>query len=422
MNKIYSKIYRYLYILNNKQNRLEKNEISTVENIHPDKRNRIFIFFLLANLFLNYDTGVIPASLIEINKEINLDFKEQALIGSLVYLGLSFASLFVSLIFNKWGPAKVCSFMLILNSLSCFIFSFSNIKYILFSCRFLMGITEAFVVIYGPVWVNNYSPPEHSAKWMGILHTFSALGVIAGYLVAGVTVNFFNKYLSWRFAIQLQGIFEIPIALYFFFEDENFINVDQQIEVENEANLDINKKNAKELEPKNNKEIIISKKSTNSLRKHRMDTIETSNLKIYCSQAIAVICNSLYICVAFGLCSMFFIVTGVQFWITSYLIDILGYNPIQVVIIYSTISITAPLSGILVGGTFADKYGGYKGKNTVKAIKLCCAFGVIAFVFAFPLGFLTSLIYISVLLWAFLFFGAAIVPVGTGIMVSSVRK
>jgi sugar phosphate permease len=154
----------------------------------------------------------------------------------------------------------------------------------------------------------------------------------------------------------------------------------------------------------------------------RIDTIETSNLGRYCRQAKVVICNTLYIFVTLGLCSMFFIVTGVQFWMTSYLIDILGNNPIKVVIIFSAVSITAPLAGVIVGGTFADRYGGYKGKNTVKAIKLCCAFGIVAFVFAFPLGFLTDIIYITVLLWTFLFFGAAIVPVGTGIMVSSVRK
>ena len=119
---------------------------------------------------------------------------------------------------------------------------------------------------------------------------------------------------------------------------------------------------------------------------------------------------------------MFFIVTGIQFWLTIYLIEILGNDPVLVVIIFSSVSVTAPLGGVLVGGTFADRYGGYKGKNVLKALKLCCAFGVVAFVFAFPIGFLYSLTYISVLLWAFLFFGAAIIPVGTGIMVSCVRR
>ncbi len=354
-----------------------------------------------------------------------------------------------------------------------------------------MGVTESFVVIYGPVWVNTYAPPEHSTKWMGILHTFSALGVITGYLVAGIVINFFSAYLSWRFAIQVQGVFQIPIALYFFCEDENKINVDNVHNVDNENeesesqfnqnntqnNTQNNKSNTgsvvvpgegdfkyntsahlenrlKELQQKNmnsnvsNKNTVrenyttsqpnitpinglpkISCQKNQSLsiiklnrKQTRIDTVQMSNLSIYCSQAAAVLSNGLYICVTFGLCSIFFIVTGVQFWMTSYLIDILGNDPFRVIVLYSAISITAPLSGVIVGGTFADRYGGYKGKNTVKAIKLCIAFGMVAFVFAFPLGFLTSLIYITVLLWAFLFFGAAVIPVGTGIMVSSVRK
>lgn len=130
----------------------------------------------------------------------------------------------------------------------------------------------------------------------------------------------------------------------------------------------------------------------------------------------------MYIWVTLGLCSMYFIVTGIQFWMTSYLIDILGNDPIIVLLSFSASSITAPLLGVIVGGTFADRYGGYKGKNSLKALKLCSAFGVVAFVFAFPIGFLYSMTYITVLLWAFLFFGAAIVPIGTGIMVSSVRR
>lgn len=413
--------------------------------ISNGRKLRIFIFFLLANIFLNYDTGVIPASLLEITKEIKLDFKEQALIGSLVYLGLSFASLFVSLIFNKYGPAKVCAWVLILNTLCCFVFSLSKIKYVLFACRFMMGVSEAFIVIYGPVWVNNYSPPEHSTKWMGILHSCSALGVMVGYLVAGITINFLNNIFSWRFAIQLQGLAQIPIAFYFYFENEKYINVEGDSEVTEGMDDSFNSSNLESIShrnqsksrttPTHQKNLSLqpeprsnprssSRRQTNALKRKmtRLDTIETSNLGKYCAQARMVMCNTLYICVTMGLCSMFFIVTGVQFWMTSYLIDILQNNPVTVVIIFSTVSITAPLAGVIIGGTFADKYGGYKGKNTLKALKLCCAFGVVAFVFAFPLGFLYSLIYITVLLWAFLFFGAAIVPVGTGIMVSSVRK
>lgn len=472
--------------------------------------------FLIANILLNYDTGVIPVSLLHILKEIDLNFKEQALLGSLVYLGLSFASLFVSLLFSRFGPAKTCSFAIIINSLSCFIFSFSTNKMILFFSRFLMGISEAFIVIYGPVWVNNYSPKKHSAKWMGILHSVSALGVIIGYIFTGIVINFLGDYLSWRFAIQIQGIFQIPVSLYFFFEKEEYINVDlnpsddkeeihiQQIsEVDESLSYSVNPSNQGENKANENKNQInnnnlnnfnrqydsnfIGNKITenrNDLRKlksnprystkqdnlkfnerldkdreniskkqmslhnevdipqfkkklskasyasfnsrkakdGRMDAIETSNIKRYCGQVFDVMCNPLYITTCMALCSIYFILTGIQFWMTIYLTDILGNDPIVVMIIFSFVSITAPLGGVIVGGTFADAYGGYRGKNALKALKLCSAFGVIAFIFAFPLGFLYSIIYITVLLWAFLFFGAAIVPVSTGIMVSSVRK
>ncbi len=80
-----------------------------------------------------------------------------------------------------------------------------------------MGISESFIVIYDPVWVNNYSPKKHSAKWMGILHSISALGVIIDYIFAVIVVNFHSDYLSWRFAIQIQGIVQIPVSFYFIF-------------------------------------------------------------------------------------------------------------------------------------------------------------------------------------------------------------
>jgi MFS family permease len=391
------------------------------EEIPDFHRNFIFIIFLLSNLFLNYDTGVIPASLIEITKEIHLDYSEQALIGSLVYLGLSFSSIFVSLIFTKFGPSKVCSIILLLNLISCFIFSFSSNKIILFIMRFMMGATEAFIVIYGPVWVNNYSPLEYSTTWMGILHSCTALGVILGYVIASIIINFFNDKLTWRFAIQIQGFVEIFFALFFWFERDDYINVDVRKSIP---------ASEMELENRDINRLSNASRSFNSPSKARfsrkfdprIDSIETSNLGRYFFQAKTVLTTPLYASITLGMCGIYFIVTGIQFWMTKYLIEILDLEPLLVNIIFSGISITAPLSGVLVGGTISDKYGGYKGKNVIKAIKMCIAFGLVSFVFAFPMGFLFQFIYLSVLLWTFLFFGAAIIPIGTGIMISAVPK
>jgi len=405
------------------------------EDIPSFHRICIFIFFLLSNLFLNYDTGVIPASLIEITKEINLDYSEQALIGSLVYLGLSCSSLFVSVIFSNYSPSKVCSSVLLLNCLSCFTFSLTSNKIILFVTRFLMGATEAFIVIYGPVWVNNYSPLEYSTTWMGILHSCTVLGVVTGYISASIIINFFSPSLTWRFSIQIQGFAEILFALFFWFENDEYINVDvrktisiNDIELDNRNFTYFNNSNVNNniysitVPHASNASFPANSRVRNRKFNPRIDSIETSNLGRYLLQAKIVLTTPLYISITLGLCSIYFIVTGIQFWMTKYLIEILGGEPILVNTLFSIISVTAPLSGVILGGTFSDKYGGYKGENAIKAIKICIAFGLISFVFAFPMGFLFQIIYLCILLWTFLFFGAAIIPIGTGIMISSVQK
>lgn len=41
-------------------------------NINWAQRRRIFVLFVLGNLFLNYDNGVIPACLLQIEKDLRL--------------------------------------------------------------------------------------------------------------------------------------------------------------------------------------------------------------------------------------------------------------------------------------------------------------------------------------------------------------
>jgi MFS family permease len=294
-----------------------------------------------------------------------------------------------------------------------------------------MGATEAFIVIYGPVWVNNYAPFEYSTTWMGILHSCTVLGVVAGYIVASIIINFFGHYFTWRFAIQIQGFAEIIFALFFWFENDEYINVDvrktvsaSEVEMENKNNNVSNNINNNIYTVPHGSNASFNINSRMSKRKFnpRIDSIETSNIHGFLFQTKIILTTPLYISITLGLCSIYFIVTGIQFWMTKYLIEILEAEPLLVNIIFSIISITAPLFGVLVGGAFSDKYGGYKGENVIKAIKICIAFGLISFVFAFPMGFLFQLIYLSILLWTFLFFGAAIIPIGTGIMISSVQK
>ena len=99
------------------------------------------MLFIFGNLFLNYDTGVIPACLIQIERDLKLGYQEMALMGSIVYFGLSVSSVFVSIIFQKVNASKVLGFNMIANAVACFIFSVSSNIWVLYFMRFMLGFT-----------------------------------------------------------------------------------------------------------------------------------------------------------------------------------------------------------------------------------------------------------------------------------------
>jgi hypothetical protein len=123
-----------------------------------------------------------------------------------------------------------------------------------------------------------------------------------------------------------------------------------------------------------------------------------------------------------SLCSLNFVVTGIQYWITMYLIVVLDSDPVAVYFIFVVTCITAPLCGVLVGAYVADQMGGYKGENVTTAIKLCSVFALLGFCFAIPIGFVGNLFYIVPLLWSLLFFGGCLMPTATGVNVNTVSK
>ena len=97
----------------------------------------------------------------------------------------------------------VLAVSMIANAGACFLFAASSSHIILYAMRFMLGFTQAFCVIYSPVWVNEFSPKDSNTKWMAVLHSFVVIGVMAGYIVGALSVNVFEEFLNWRFAFQL---------------------------------------------------------------------------------------------------------------------------------------------------------------------------------------------------------------------------
>ena len=96
--------------------------------------------------------------------------------------------------------------------------------------------------------------------------------------------------------------------------------------------------------------------------------------------------SKLFVILTLSLCGLFFVVTGVQFWITDYATRSkqeggLGADAETVVLVFSIASVTAPVMGVFIGGALIDKQGGYKddpnSSDPVRAplahISACCS-------------------------------------------------
>ncbi len=147
------------------------------------------------------------------------------------------------------------------------------------------------------------------------------------------------------------------------------------------------------------------------------DEEESSSQIEYKQLLFSLIGNKIYLFTMMSICCLLFIITGIQFWITDYMIEILKVDKSKVYVTFAIVCITAPTLGVIFGGYLIEKLGGYTDRRTLEA---CYKISIIAAVCGFPLPLINHYIIFVILMWLLLFFGGSIVPGLTGIMLSSI--
>jgi len=135
--------------------------------------------------------------------------------------------------------------------------------------------------------------------------------------------------------------------------------------------------------------------------------------------------NPLYVWTVFSLCALYFVVTGIQFWTTEFLIAIYEVPRHVVVGAFAGTAATAPTLGVVLGGVSIDCVGGYRTKaGTIRTLFACCIYGLIATACGVTAGWLPVdkklWVLVLALIWVLLFFGGAILPPATGMLINTV--
>ena len=395
------------------------------------KRKFIFVLICLINILINIDRGAIPAATKEIKEKNHISNAELGMIGSLLYFGLIIGSLSGGYFFSKYSSKWLV--ILSLYAFSFFIYSFTLFESYtgLYLSRIGCGLCEVFCLIYFPIWVDQYGVKGMKTIWLTFLQIGMPLGSILGYLLEALSIKYYNS-LGGGFFMQIIFICSCSGILFLtpdkFFERNYRHSESTQEEIENEFKTfkevltnKLKKNQSKYLLNNMNliNDVFNSKFGRPSLYSifSMIDTEEDYGKNQFFNALTKLLKNKNYLTTMFGISCSLFVVTGIQFWISDYMQEVIHFNSSETYIIYAIVCISSPTLGVLTGGILIQYLGGY---TTGKALDACCKLTFIGFICACLLPIFEYPIFFVIIMWFLLFFESSVTPGLTGLMISSI--
>lgn len=348
----------------------EKKDIGT--------RKIVFTLLCIMQLFANFDAGVIPSGLNQIMFEYELTSTEAGWLGSYVYVGLVFSCPITGYLLTKMKSQRkilLCSLGLNLIALCLFVVCPSNAKGLLMFTRFLTGLSQAPLFVFPPVWVSEFAPEDSYGLWFALLQAMVPLGITFGFTFTMIfqLPEVFGQADGWRAAIWMQIAVLAPFLIMYFVLRGRYFNVlgGKEARLEDQASKfqKISRKENKKLKQLERDAAIAagtreSSLGTSDLSSDSFDAQKESGASMS-SQLCTILHRPVYLWIVLGLSGLYFVVTGIQFWTVSYMLNVLKADLTHIQLAFSITSITGPLCGVFFGGWLVDKMGTYY---------ICCFF------------------------------------------------
>ena len=254
----------------------------------------IFFIFMIVNLLMNFDHGIIPAATEQLRNYLDLSDSELGLFGSFVFMGVIIGSLISLTVINTFNRKYILMICLILCGFSLFLFTITK-KYVLLCIdRVVIGIFQAFISIYLPLWCDQFGIESRKALMIALIQVAPPLGVLVGYIVTTILnmaltwLPYFGeieKDERWLYAFYIQSILIWGLSLgLFFFPDKYFNSKARRIPLEIEEALNIieNKKNGQKRKLsffyEGNENFEFLKENVNNLKNSEKDENEDNEV------------------------------------------------------------------------------------------------------------------------------------------------
>eukprot|EP00760_Papus_ankaliazontas_P038321 PhM_4_TR9081/c0_g1_i4/m.92502 len=357
-------------------------DADTIPGMTSRYRAFVFFMFVTTQAFTNFDSGSVGAVIGEkgpMSKDFGTSGATDGILASIAYLGNAIGGAMCSYLFRRHHAKRVLTVSLTVHFAFSLAFAAAPHVGLAIVARLIVGITQAFVVVYTPVWVDEFAPAAHATTWMALAQAGVPIGIMLGYLTAGLVQA--NTDASWRVAFYVKAFVLLPIIAVFYYLKKFALQAHER---------------------------TVKDKQDGFSR-------QFAEIKVLAT-------NKLYMATVSSLCSLYFVVTGLQLWITAYLqLPPISADLNAIVGAFGVTSATGPVLGVVLGGVVLDRIGGYQA-HVDRAAMFGTTCGVLAFVFAVVTLLLSDFWSIIATVWMLLFLGGAVVPTATGMMMSCVPR
>ena len=395
----------------------------------------IMIIHLLINIIIAMDTGLFTSASTKIKENLEIDDKKFGLFGSLNHFGRIFGTILFMFIFNYFNRKNllIISFFIICFSIFCFTITEKTI--ILFIARIINGFFASFGFMYFPIWIDQFGIQNKKTLMMSILQIAFPIGMIIGY-----SINTILGSEKWKITFLIETISLFICNLFIIFIPKKYYSkklcfkqhFNGMEQIRKMKRIKFRKKSTQDLKinlmNKNNYSNPNTKKTKKSIDINRtslfsennLDKIKNDDIFTFKKKIKFILSNKLFIFTILYKSINQFILSGLTFWLTDYLENILNEkNSFQRLYVYIESIVIGPIIGIAFGGFIGSLTGGYEKKNSVLAIFILQS---IAIVFSIFVPLVDNINFFALYLALFNAFMSSVIPVNTGLILWTLPK
>jgi MFS family permease len=374
----------------------------------------LMIIFTLLYVILMFNVGIFTAAITQIKKDLSLEDNQYGLLGSYNGGGKIIGTLIFLLIVNKYNRKYILIIPLFISSISIYLFTIFENRYILYLLRGINGICQVFGFIYFPIWIDQFGIQKRKTLMMTLIQLAAPFGMAGGYLI-----NYLIESKNWRSGFIIEFIGECGLLFLILFFPRIYFSRNIYYKSDGDSRKNKRTKINDELFDNDKKELFL--KAGKGLDSIFYAEAKKSQLTgSFFSNVISLLKNKLFMFAVLYKSTTQFICAGIGYWIADFLENVLEEKNERVKFqSYLIIIIGGPLIGMVIGGFLGSLTGGYEKKASIVLIFI---FQFIASIIGIFVIFCDTANAFNIVIGTFFIFNSAAVPINSGFILWSVPK